>query len=70
MNIQVDSGDINLVTVDGKVNVNAGGDYNLKVGGNMTVSVAGDYLETVEETRTQNTTKASIIRGETIDLNP
>ena len=70
VNIQVDSGDINLVTTTGKVNVNAGGDYNLKVGGNMTVSVAGDYLETVEETRTQNTTKASIIRGQTIDLNP
>ena len=27
VNIQVDSGDVNLVTVDGKINVNSGGDY-------------------------------------------
>ena len=70
INIQVDTGDINLVTVAGKVNVNAGGDYNLKVGGNMTVDVEGHYLENVSETRTQNTTKESVIRGRRIDLNP
>ena len=70
VNIQVDSGDINLVTVEGKINVNAGGDYNVKVGGNYTVSVAGNTLETTEGTRVENTTKASIIRGQTIDLNP
>ena len=39
LNIQVDSGDVNVVTRVGKVNVNAGGDYNLKVGGNYTLSV-------------------------------
>ena len=41
LNIQVDSGDVNVVTRVGKVNVNAGGDYNLKVGGNYTLSVDG-----------------------------
>ena len=70
INIQVDSGDINLVTKSGKVNVNSGGDYNLKVGGNMTVSVAGSINETVEGTKTSNTTGAVIHRGQTIDLNP
>jgi len=70
INIQVDKGDINLVTVDGKINVNAGGDYNLKVAGNMTTSVQGNVLETVEGTKTSNTTAAVIHRGSTIDLNP
>ena len=70
VNIQVDKGNINLVTVDGKINVNAGGDYNLKVAGNMTTTVQGNLLETVEGTKTSNTTAAVIHRGSTIDLNP
>jgi len=70
INIQVDNGDINLVTKSGKVNVNSGGDYNLKVGGNMTVNVAGSINETVEGSKTSNTTGAVIHRGQTIDLNP
>ena len=70
INIQVDKGNINLVTVDGKINVNSGGDYNLKVGGNMTVSVEGDILETVEGKKTSNTTGNVIHRGARIDLNP
>jgi len=70
VNIQVDKGDINLNTIDGRINMNAGGDYNLKVGGNYTVSVAGNTTETIEGTKTSNTTGAVIHRGKTIDLNP
>ena len=70
INIQVDSGDVNIHTLQGKINMNAGGDYNLKVGGNYTVEVAGNTLETIEGTKTSNTTGAVIHRGSTIDLNP
>ena len=70
INIQVDSGDVNIHTIQGKINMNAGGDYNLKVGGNYTVEVAGNTQETIEGTKTSNTTGAVIHRGSTIDLNP
>ena len=70
INIQVDEGDINLVTKQGKVNVNAAGDYNVKVGGNYTMTVAGDRSITTEGSTTDNTTGAVIHRGKTIDLNP
>ncbi len=70
INIQVDDGDVNIHTLQGKINMNAGGDYNLKVGGNYTVEVAGNTLETIEGTKTSNTTGAVIHRGSTIDLNP
>ena len=70
INIQVDSGDVNIHTIQGKINMNAGGDYNLKVGGNYTVEVAGNTSETINGTKTSNTTGAVIHRGSTIDLNP
>ena len=70
INIQVDTGDINLVTKQGKVNVNSGGDYNVKVGGNYTMTVAGNRTITTDGTTTDNTTGAVIHRGDTIDLNP
>ena len=70
INIQVDKGNINLVTVDGNINVNSGGDYNLKVAGNYTSQVSGSKLETIEGTKTSNTTGAVTHRGSTIDLNP
>ena len=70
INIQVDTGDINLVTKQGKVNVNSAGDYNVKVGGNYTMTVAGNRSVTTEGTTTDNTTGAVIHRGDTIDLNP
>ena len=70
INIQVDQGDINLVTKQGKVNVNSAGDYNVKVGGNYTMTVAGNRAITTEGTTTDNTTGAVIHRGKTIDLNP
>jgi hypothetical protein len=70
INIQVDSGDVNIHTVQGKINMNAGSDYNLKVAGNMNVSVSGSITETVEGSKTSNTSGAVIHRGSTIDLNP
>ena len=70
INIQVDTGDVNIVTLQGKVNVNSGGDYNVKVGGNYTMTVAGNRLIDVAGTTTDNTDKAVIHRGSTIDLNP
>ncbi len=70
VNIQVDSGDVNLVTVDGKINVNSGGDYNVKVGGNYNMTVAGNRSVTVEGTTTDNTTGSVTHRGSRIDLNP
>ena len=70
INIQVDSGDVNLITTTGKINMNSGGDFNLKVGGNMVVDVAGTETKNVSGTTTHNTTGATVIRGSTIDLNP
>ena len=70
INIQVDKGNINLVTVDGNINVNSGGDYNLKVAGNYTSKILGNKKETIEGSKTSNTTSTVIHRGSTIDLNP
>ena len=70
INIQVESGDINLHTLTGRINMNAGGDYNLKVGGNMTVSVAGEFSQTVDGGSIHNTSGTVVITGNTIDLNP
>ena len=40
INIQVDSGNVNITGGDGKMNLNSGGDFNLKVGGNYTMTVS------------------------------
>ena len=69
LNIQVDSGDVNVVTRVGKVNVNAGGDYNLKVGGNYTLSVDGSHSETIAGQRTETVTGDNTKTGKTINLN-
>jgi len=69
INIQVDTGDVNIVTKQGKVNVNSGGDYNVKVGGNYTMTVAGNRQVDVVGTTTDNTQGAVIHKGKTIDLN-
>ena len=70
INITVETGDINLVTGQGKVNVNSAGDYNLKVGGNMTVTVAGEFNQRVDGGAILNTSGTVVITGQTIDLNP
>jgi len=70
INIQVDNGDINLHTLNGRLNLNSGGDTNLKVGGSLTIDVAGNLIQNVEGNTTENTTGTVIVRGSTIDLNP
>jgi len=70
INIQVDKGNINVVTVDGNINVNSGGDYNVKVAGNYTTAIGGNKVETVSGTKTSTTTGAVTHIGSTIDLNP
>ena len=69
VNIQVDKGDINMVTVEGNVNMNVGGDYNLKVKGNYVSDIWGSKRETIEGSKTSNTTMSVIHRVATIDLN-
>ena len=69
VNVQVDTGSINLVALQGKVNVNAGGDYNVKVGGNYTMTVAGNRNVSVSGTTLDNTQGAVQHYGKTIDLN-
>ena len=70
INIQVDNGDINLHTLNGRLNLNSGGDTNLKVGGSLTIDVAGNLVQNVEGNTTENTSGSVIVRGATIDLNP
>jgi len=70
VNIQVDTGDINLRTVNGRINLNSGGNTNLKVGGDLNIEVAGSLSQTVSGNTTENTSGAVVIRGETINLNP
>ena len=70
VNIQVDSGDVNVVTVQGKINMNSGGDMNVKVGGNYTMTVEGNRTVTTEGTTVDNTTGTVTHRGSRIDLNP
>lgn len=70
INIQVDTGKINLITKQGDVNVNAGGNYNVKVGGDYTMTVAGNREVTVNGT-TSDTTQGTVVhKGSRIDLNP
>ncbi len=70
VNIQVDKGDINLVTKTGNLNQNIGGDYNLRVTGDYNMTVDGNRSILVSKTSTDVTEKAAVIRGKTIDLNP
>jgi hypothetical protein len=69
VNVQVDTGSINLVTQQGKINVNAGGDYNVKVGGNYYMTVAGNRNVEVTGETLDNTQGAVQHFGKTIDLN-
>ncbi len=52
------------------MNTNVSGDYNMKVGGNYNLKVEGNRQVDITGTSTDNTEKAAIIRGKTIDLNP
>ena len=70
VNIQVDKGNLNVVTKTGQFNFDVGADWNMNVGGNYNLNVVGNETKTVEGTTTYNTTGSTTIRGSTIDLNP
>ena len=70
VNIQVDNGNLNVVTKEGKFNFDVGSDMNINVGGNYNLNVQGSETKTVEGSTTHNTTGSTTIRGSTIDLNP
>ena len=70
VNIQVDNGNLNVVTKTGQFNFDVGSDMNVNVGGNYNLNVQGSETKTVEGTTTHNTTGSTTIRGSTIDLNP
>jgi hypothetical protein len=55
-----------MVTVEGNINVNSGGDYNLKVKGNYTSKIEGYKDETIEKTKMSNTTGDVTHRGSNI----
>ena len=52
VNIQVDSGDVNISTLTGKMNLFAGGDMNMKVGGTYRLT-AGQIIEESQSTTTR-----------------
>ena len=70
VNIQVDKGNLNVVTKTGQFNFDVGADFNVNVGGNYNVTVQGNKTETIEGNKTSNTSGAVVHRGSTIDLNP
>ena len=70
VNIQVDNGNLNVVTKTGQFNFDVGADFNCNVAGNYNLNVQGNETKTVEGTTTHNTTGSTTIRGRTIDLNP
>ena len=69
VNIQVDTGDCNIHTRSGTMNLIAGNDFNLKVKGNMNVECDGTKTETVSGSSTFRTVGAVTVTGSTIDLN-
>ncbi len=70
VNIQVDNGNLNVVTKTGQFNFDVGSDWNMNVGGNYNLNVQGSETKTVEGSTTHNTTGNTTIRGAKIDLNP
>jgi len=70
VNIQVDRGNLNVVTKTGQFNFDVGSDFNVNVGGNYNLTVLGNKVETIEGNHTQDTTGSVVIKGATIDLNP
>ena len=70
VNIQVDRGNLNVVTKTGQFNFDVGSDFNVNVGGNYNLTVLGNKVEQIEGNHTQDTTGAVTIKGSTIDLNP
>ena len=67
--VQVNKGDINMVAVDGDINMKMSDDCNIDVGGNFNVTVAGDASETVAGRKDELVTGNSKKTGARIDLN-
>ena len=67
--VQVNQGDINLVAVDGDINMKMSYDCNIEVGGNFNVTVAGDASETIAGKKDELVTGNNTKTGERIDLN-
>ena len=70
VNIQVDNGNLNVVTKTGQFNFDVGSDFNVNVGGDYNLNVLGNKKETIEGNHTQDTTGTVVIKGQQIDLNP
>ena len=70
VNIQVDNGNLNVVTKTGQFNFDVGADFNVNVGGDYNLTVLGNKTEQIEGNHTQDTTGTVVIKGATIDLNP
>ena len=68
MNIQVDSGDVNISTLTGKMNLFAGGDMNMKVGGTYRLT-AGQIIEESQSTTTRTAQSEYHTFGNPIDHN-
>ena len=67
--VQVNQGDINMIAVDGDINMKMSDDCNIDIGGNFNVTVAGDASETVAGKKDEFVTGNNTKTGERIDLN-
>ena len=67
--VQVNQGDINMVAVDGDINMKMSDDCNIDVGGNFNVTVAGDASETIAGKKDELVTGNNTKTGARIDLN-
>ena len=67
--VQVNQGDINMVAVDGDINMRMSDDCNIDVGGNFNVTVAGNASETVAGKKDELVTGNNTKTGSRIDLN-
>ena len=70
VNIQVDKGDINLITKDGNMNQRIKGDYNVEIDGDYNVDVRGTRNIYVNGATIDKTRLSSTITADRIDLNP
>ena len=67
--VQVNKGDINMVAVDGDINMKMSDDCNIEVGGNLNVTVAGDASETIAGKKDELVSGNNTKTGARIDLN-
>ena len=67
--VQVNQGDINMIAVDGDINMRMSDDCNIDVGGNFNVTVAGNASETVAGKKDELVTGNNTKTGSRIDLN-